>query len=302
WQLSVANIILPATGAHIHRGAVGVAGPIVVPLSAPDAAGKASGCVKVERSLAKELIQHPARFYVNVHTTDFSGGAIRGQLGKGFKSHERSEETGLKITKVVDGNTTGWAGGTFGFTVTCGASVQPASITLGAGQTTGSTKLSSVTPGATCVVAETSSPAAGANATWSATSYDPLGGSVTIAAGSTAKVKVTNTRAVTPGSLQITKIVGGNTTGWAGGTFTFSVTCGASVQTTSITLASGVVIGSVTVPNLTAGASCTVAETSATTPGVGASWGATTYAPSATATIPAASTVGVVVTDTRSIP
>jgi len=112
WELSVSNITLPATAAHIHVGPVGVAGPIVVPLSAPDATGQAQGCTAVTRALAKNLIQHPERYYVNVHSTDFPGGAIRGQLHKGHGAAPAATATGLKIVKVVGGNTTGWGGGT----------------------------------------------------------------------------------------------------------------------------------------------------------------------------------------------
>lgn len=302
WQLNVANITLPATGAHIHVGAAGVAGPIVVPLSAPDLTGSAQGCTPVSRSQAKNLIQHPERYYVNVHTTDFPGGAIRGQLQKGRGPAPLKPVTALQIIKVVNGNTTGWAGGAFGFTATCGAATPiAAAITLAAGATTGSTVLPGLTAGTVCTVAETSTPAPGANASWSGTTYNPTGGTATIVAGSTVSVTVTNTRAVAAGSLQITKVVSGNLTDWAGGTFNFTVTCGATVTPASISLAAGVATGSTTVGGLTAGASCTVAEIAAfPDPGAGHAWGAATYSPSATATIPAASTVGVTVTDPRS--
>ena len=43
--------IRPATMAHIHRGAVGVAGPIVVTLN-PPTRGMSNGCVRVGRRLA----------------------------------------------------------------------------------------------------------------------------------------------------------------------------------------------------------------------------------------------------------
>ena len=301
WQLNVANITLPAIAAHIHVGAVGVAGPIVLPLSAPDATGVAKGCTSVSRTLAKKLIQHPERYYVNVHTTDFPGGAIRGQLAKGRGPAPLKPVTALQIVKVVDGNTTGWAGGTFGFTATCGAATPiSASITLAAGATTGSTALPGLTAGTVCTVAETSTPAPGTNASWSGTTYSPAGGMATIVAGSTVSVTVTNTRAVTPGSLQITKVVSGNLTDWAGGTFNFTVTCGASVTPASVSLAAGVATGSTTVNGLPAGASCTVAETTPLPdPGASHAWGAATYTPSATATIVAASTVGVTVTNPR---
>jgi len=36
----------------------------------------------VDRRLLMDIIQHPQDYYVNVHTADFPGGAIRGQLHK----------------------------------------------------------------------------------------------------------------------------------------------------------------------------------------------------------------------------
>jgi hypothetical protein len=80
WELLVTNITLPATGAHIHIGAAGVAGDVVVTLTPPDATGFSSGCTTVERELALDILKNPENYYVNVHTTDFEAGAIRGQL------------------------------------------------------------------------------------------------------------------------------------------------------------------------------------------------------------------------------
>jgi hypothetical protein len=36
----------------------------------------------VKRSLIRAILRRPRRFYVNVHTNDFPGGAVRGQLRK----------------------------------------------------------------------------------------------------------------------------------------------------------------------------------------------------------------------------
>ncbi len=82
WEIRVQGITLPATAAHIHVGAAGTAPPnnVVVTLSAPDASGFSSGCTTVDRELAKAILKNPENYYVNVHTTDFPGGAIRGQL------------------------------------------------------------------------------------------------------------------------------------------------------------------------------------------------------------------------------
>ena len=68
--------------AHIHRGTRKVNGPIVVTLVAPSEGdpGASSGCVEVEQDLANRIRRSPRRFYVNVHTEAFPGGALRGQL------------------------------------------------------------------------------------------------------------------------------------------------------------------------------------------------------------------------------
>lgn len=82
WELSVADVRLPATAAHIHRAPTGVRGGIVVYLSAPDATGHASGCAsEVDRDLLLDILTHPAGYYVNVHNADYPAGAVRGQLG-----------------------------------------------------------------------------------------------------------------------------------------------------------------------------------------------------------------------------
>jgi hypothetical protein len=81
WDLATKDLT-GAIAAHIHKGAAGVSGPPVVPLTPPDAAGKSKGCANADPALAKDLVAHPGDYYVNVHTTAFKGGAIRGQLGK----------------------------------------------------------------------------------------------------------------------------------------------------------------------------------------------------------------------------
>lgn len=80
FELTAKNIILPATGAHVHQGGASVAGPVVVPLSPPDAGGSSAGCVSVDRALVAAILANPAGYYANIHTSDYPAGAIRGQL------------------------------------------------------------------------------------------------------------------------------------------------------------------------------------------------------------------------------
>lgn len=76
--------IAGVSAAHIHRGAVGMAGPVVVDLRPDQAAvtgNKAEYCVSTTPELAAEIVATPTAFYLNVHNADYPAGAIRGQLG-----------------------------------------------------------------------------------------------------------------------------------------------------------------------------------------------------------------------------
>ena len=80
YALSVTGIALPATGAHIHVGEADASGGVVVGLQSPGATGTSSGCVSADADLLKQIVSNPGGYYVNVHTTEFPAGAIRGQL------------------------------------------------------------------------------------------------------------------------------------------------------------------------------------------------------------------------------
>jgi hypothetical protein len=80
--LTARNITLPASAAHIHVGAADVAGDVVVALAPPDATGISGGCVNATRATVKAILKNPSGYYVNVHTSDFANGAVRGQLSK----------------------------------------------------------------------------------------------------------------------------------------------------------------------------------------------------------------------------
>jgi hypothetical protein len=85
FDLSWAGIDGTVTAAHIHVGAATVAGPVVVGLFAGAFEGtdSASGCVAgVSEELIKAIRQDPANYYVNIHSSVFPAGAVRGQLAK----------------------------------------------------------------------------------------------------------------------------------------------------------------------------------------------------------------------------
>jgi len=80
YVLSVYNVGT-VTGVHIHRGSAGEEGPVRVELDEPMTGSNAvAACTWVDPDLAVRMADHPRRFYLNVHTTAFPDGAIRGQL------------------------------------------------------------------------------------------------------------------------------------------------------------------------------------------------------------------------------
>ena len=68
--------------AHIHKGRAHQNGGIVVPLVHPQEGdpGASAGCMPVAEELAQAILEHPRRYYANVHTAAFGAGAVPGQL------------------------------------------------------------------------------------------------------------------------------------------------------------------------------------------------------------------------------
>ncbi|MDP9468816.1 MAG: CHRD domain-containing protein [Chloroflexota bacterium] len=79
WEITTTNIA-DAVVSHIHVGAAGSNGGIVVNLDVDGFSGTSSGCVTDAAADLEAIIANSAGFYVNVHTADFPAGAIRGQL------------------------------------------------------------------------------------------------------------------------------------------------------------------------------------------------------------------------------
>ena len=67
----------PRAAMHIHRGAVGVPGPVYIDLSAVLTGTR---CVEAPPAKIVAVRDNPNGFYLNIHTDPFPNGAIRGQL------------------------------------------------------------------------------------------------------------------------------------------------------------------------------------------------------------------------------
>ena len=78
---------------HIHRGAAGINGPIVVDFAPTPGPGPFDICVP-GGAVADEIAANPLSFYLNAHTRPFPAGAVRGQLEPGFVLHPPVADTG----------------------------------------------------------------------------------------------------------------------------------------------------------------------------------------------------------------
>ena len=83
YDIHVSHVSLPATAAYIQLGSSGIVGPIVAALVAPNASGDSSGCVGLAPGVAAAILANPSGYYVNIFTSEFTAGAVRGQLGCG---------------------------------------------------------------------------------------------------------------------------------------------------------------------------------------------------------------------------
>jgi hypothetical protein len=82
WSFTYSNIAEPAA-MHIHTGAAGEGGGVLVPLNVDTSGGAGTliGSTTAEADSISAILASPSDYYVNIHNADFRPGAIRGQLG-----------------------------------------------------------------------------------------------------------------------------------------------------------------------------------------------------------------------------
>ena len=111
------------TGLHIHDGAAGINGPVVI--NTGIAAGAASvvanengrgvitrqaqvlGSNAAAVALVKTILADPSKAYVNLHTTDNPGGVIRGQLRRAEVTYLMGTMNAKKEVPAIDSTATG---------------------------------------------------------------------------------------------------------------------------------------------------------------------------------------------------
>lgn len=102
-NLLVNDLTAAITNAHLHFGAPGISGPVIVPLTPFKVGNSYQGVFDLTTltnpsAFLDSLIQ--GKVYVNVHTSNFPGGEIRGQL---TKNHPLSFDTWMDASQETGG-------------------------------------------------------------------------------------------------------------------------------------------------------------------------------------------------------
>jgi hypothetical protein len=79
WRFAHLHGFTNPTFAHIHIGAKGRSGNIVVPLSTGPRLHH-QGCATVSGNVVRSIERSPQAYYVNIHSAQYPSGAVRAQL------------------------------------------------------------------------------------------------------------------------------------------------------------------------------------------------------------------------------
>jgi len=75
WTVNFSGLLGPVVAAHLHQGAPGVPGPVAVPIGT---VSPSTGSAVLSAAQVADLLA--GNFYVNIHTSVFPGGEVRGQM------------------------------------------------------------------------------------------------------------------------------------------------------------------------------------------------------------------------------
>ncbi len=98
-----------AQGAHIHRGFAGQNGPIEIILTVTENEDQSGGTLELASNtfeLTNEQVEllHKRQLYINIHTTQFGGGEIRGQLLPASDSYFSTNLSGMnEVPSIMTG-------------------------------------------------------------------------------------------------------------------------------------------------------------------------------------------------------
>ena len=112
WNITYTGIAAP-TQMHIHTGAAGAAGPVLVNLGVVTSGGPGTliGNTTTSAAIAQMIVANSTGFYVDIHNASFLAGAVRGQIEPQPLVHFHLDMDGAQ--EVPDpGDVDGTAGGT----------------------------------------------------------------------------------------------------------------------------------------------------------------------------------------------
>ncbi|MGW0806420.1 CHRD domain-containing protein [Nonomuraea sp. NPDC002799] len=130
----------PVTDGHLHQGVAGRNGPVVAGLftgALPANVTGVAGETPVAGKVVKRIAADPGRYYTNLHTADFAGGAVRGRLSDEPFTHPRALTadvlSGAQIYSCTQQPAGGHAFTQLGVTATLRRGIDHSFVTPGSG-------------------------------------------------------------------------------------------------------------------------------------------------------------------------